>query len=525
MQVINLKKRKPSFFRSFISLMPYKGNLMTGQTRKWIVSVGLLIAIIALTEAIIWGNIFSFYFNDSLSPLMLLIGSIACGMFFFIIIWVVDNSFVTLDLTNNPADEKRKWYELSMIKRGAGIVARVVFVALGLYVTAPAIARLSIAPDVEKAIDDANDQQRSSLIKVLEAKYNQQISEKDKILSGKQSELEKEVAGKGASKAYGDKVVAKVIREGMAAVKQEREDLIKEKASLIDSIKNASFEALSGKYGVKFNTKTVGEIEVVVKEFEKNGNYKIVDNIARTYVILAFLALLLLKLFSPHTVKIYYNENLQDLFNAFINDQINQDDLIPLKRIVKDVNKKDITPLAFENYWRQYTIQKYNEANIRGRDEKMKAHEAELTRLHMEKAEIETEIDVVKLQYTTLHEAMLALEKQENELDAQAEACMNEIKEFKKKIEDFEAAIPSNTSPGRMNRLRQYMAESSEYLKQIENDKKLLKERKEQIKNELKHFKEQLEQLYELISNINNEKNELRRRYTNSISGNRMRIA
>src|SRR5882724_8835354 len=116
---IKSKKR----FLSIFSVRPHGNNLITGQTKRWITSVAIIIFMIALTEAIIWGNIFSFYYGNAMSFRERILWSCIVGICVFFIIWIIDTSFATLDMTRNPVEEDKGWHlpSTAELKKGFGL--------------------------------------------------------------------------------------------------------------------------------------------------------------------------------------------------------------------------------------------------------------------------------------------------------------------------------------------------------------------------------------------------------------------
>jgi hypothetical protein len=163
-------------FKRYINLNPYGKNLKTPQAVFWFIGVGVIITLIAFSEGFIWGNLFNFYFKDSLTLLIRVPLCLGIGLIVFCLLWIIDTSFVLLDTTISPNEEEIKWYKSpERYKVLGGFFTRVLLVAISLYTTIPAITKLSVSSDIDKYITDYNLGVRAHLADSITVQFDKKL--------------------------------------------------------------------------------------------------------------------------------------------------------------------------------------------------------------------------------------------------------------------------------------------------------------------------------------------------------------
>lgn len=519
---------------TFFSLTPHNANLRSGQTLRWIGGAAVIITLMASTEGFIWGSLFNFYFEETVSPVYRYTLCFTISAFVFMLLWVIDSSFITLDTTKNPLSENNKWYkpERRQVLYMLGIAIRIIIIGISLYVTVPAVTKLSVSKDIDKIIEDENNIKKATIIETINKKhtdvnekYDKLMLQTDSLIIQKSNELTKEIAGKGVSGNYGDKVVANSIRENIALLEKRKRELIesrkKEHNAINTEAENISklpHERLTEKYGIKFLSKTAGEVEKIVAEMEKDESYKNVEKISRAYVSILFIALLLLKFFSPRSVKIYLNEELQDLYKSYIEGLISDQYLNDLQQLTKDVKSKNITPYIFEDFWYRYKSRRQNELRFSERDKKLKELEEKLSKLQKQKIEIENELEPAEKEYLDLSKDIIDLEQQLALKRIEEDTFKSQLSEINERI-NYLNSNKHELRPEDLIQLSKSQKELETKLATVQansrritaditlaNDKKELeKERLTLIKSELQTVRKNLENLYALKGRLRDE--------------------
>src|SRR5688500_5643345 len=146
--------RIPSVLKR-LSLKPYGDELLTRSADFWLFSARLIILVMAVAEGIAWG-----YMGALMSRAYPMLAAAVAGLFVFTLIWIIDATFMTLDLARgfyervllgkneSPVQEK--------LKLAGGIAARVAIVSASLFITAPFLAQALFAADVRDEMTRRN---------------------------------------------------------------------------------------------------------------------------------------------------------------------------------------------------------------------------------------------------------------------------------------------------------------------------------------------------------------------------------
>jgi len=509
-KIIKAKKRRLS---NFLTLNPYGDNLRSPQTSFWFICVGIVIFLMAFSEGFVWGNLFNFYLNEALSPLIRIPLCFGIGFFVFSIIWLIDATFILLDRSEQPIIEpsigrlgkikvfvKQHILNKNVGKFWLGFVTRICVVGLSLYITIPAITNLSISPDINKSIQDENNRIRANFVENFKPSNSDKIARLDSIIIVERENLKLEVAGKGKSGRYGDDVAAKAIREILTKYEEElkiENEKAKEEKDFVDT---ASNEMLSLKYGIEFKKRTAGVVNEVAKELSENEDYKQVEKIARTYVLLLFIALVLFKIFAPRSVKIYLNEELQDLYKAFKTNQINSVYFANFKNEFD--NTKEITPYRFYEFWKNYYFKtRLNDMANLIDDGELKKLDTKISKFNQQKSDIEKELKPNQDELLQETENLLSLEDEKNKLTLQTDTNTNKITEITNEINTIKS---SKSEVG-----AEYLIELSRQQNNLIKEKEELTASLKKVENEIFVKTKRIEFVQKKINTINKELNAL----------------
>src|SRR5690606_17629505 len=129
------------------------------------------------------------------------------AIFVFILIWIIDATFMTLDLSRGFYERmligKKETPGLEKLKLAGGIGARVAIVSASLFITAPFLAQAIFAGDVQDEMARLNATAVASKRAEIEEPYLARAA----ALRSEQTALEQqrvqEVAGSGPSGRYG----------------------------------------------------------------------------------------------------------------------------------------------------------------------------------------------------------------------------------------------------------------------------------------------------------------------------------
>lgn len=317
------------WFVRILSLKPYGAKLLTPSAHYWFSFMALLVMIMALTEGLTWGYISNYLLPGQYSGAL----SLFIGIVIFTLIWIVDATLVTIDLSQTTSIERKKDNHRLIVtailkilsnKLGWGAVIRIVVVTLSMMFTAPLLTQVFLSEDIENELNRIEGKSRTSLIKSVNDKYLPTIAEEDKKLDDLNLRLSSEISGNGQSRRYGEGPVAKSIRDHIYQVKNALESLQTARKTEIDFINNSDIKGLSERYGLSLSNNTLANRSKVQETLVKNSAaHRNVEFLARIFLGFIFIALLGLKIFQPRSVHIYLSEHLQDLYTRYLSGEFN----------------------------------------------------------------------------------------------------------------------------------------------------------------------------------------------------------
>ena len=299
-----------------LSLKPYGDELLTRSADFWLFSARLLILIMAGAEALAWG-----YMGALMSRSNPILAASVAALFVFLLVWIIDATFMTLDLSRgfyervllgkqeNPYREK--------LKLAGGIAARVAIVSASLFITAPFLAQAIFAGDVEQEMARRNASSVATQRATIEAPFLNRAAE----LRGEQKVLEQqrvqEVAGTGPSGKYGRGPALETIERQLVDKRNEIVAVETTRASALAQFDRLSRAELEQKYGLRFLSPGVQSSGELLRDLLKNPQFIGAELAVRAFLAFLFLGLLILKIFQPRSVAVYFNEQLHSVYDEY----------------------------------------------------------------------------------------------------------------------------------------------------------------------------------------------------------------
>ena len=327
------------------SLRPYGDSLLTPAGAFWIFAVRLAVVLMASAEAFGWSYA-AFYM--ALGDLRWAAGA-AAFVFTFITVCLIDASLMTLDrwaLTNDhrltgepPPDRATRVRDLLSIS------TRIALVALSMYITAPFLAQLMFKSDIERSLHDERVEIRGSARQSLLAPIDARLESLNANLDRRRPALDAEVAGGGRSGRYGDGPAARQLRATVASLERERAGLTAERARVAAEFDAMSDEAVAERYKLALPGDSFQERSRVLAK-SRNETYLVTERAVQAFLAFLFAALLLLKLFEPRSVSIYFSERLQALYRQYLGGLFDAQ-IEPAER---SGGSAPMTPLRFEDW-------------------------------------------------------------------------------------------------------------------------------------------------------------------------------
>ena len=298
---------------SRLSLKPYGDALLTPGAAFWIFCARVAIFVMASAEALSWSYL-GYYIGQSSQPY---VSAALAGLAIFSVIWIVDASFITLD-TSRTADESAilgktspghadKW------KLAAGLLIRGAIISATLVISAPFLAQLVFFRDISAEMNRRD----ASLAATERARVAASFDARAAALMNARRALDeasiREAAGAGPSGRMGRGPAVATIEKRLADVDAQLAALQGEKDAALRGFDGLSRTQLQQRYGVQFaedGIRTRGEI---LSALRTNETYANAELAIRGFLAFLFLALIVLKLFQPASVSVYFSEIMQDL--------------------------------------------------------------------------------------------------------------------------------------------------------------------------------------------------------------------
>jgi hypothetical protein len=300
---------------SQFSLRPHGDQLLAPTARFWIFCARVLILIMASAEAVSWGYVGSLFGTGSMAVLTGLAG----GLSLFFVIWLADATFVTMDTSRAYyhkllATDDNLSSETERRKFLAGLAIRGLIVVVSLYITAPFLAQLVFRNDVIDTIAARNRAAIAASRTALVDKYDAQLAPLDSAWNVAQSAGIAEAQGQGPSGRYGRGAAVIAIEQRVADLQRRIINTTNERDSVLFLYDHSSGTDLASRFGVPLLDDGLRSRSEVLDIMMENPDYSGAKVALGVFLLFLFFGLLILKLFQPRSVAIYYSEQLQGLY-------------------------------------------------------------------------------------------------------------------------------------------------------------------------------------------------------------------
>jgi hypothetical protein len=408
-------------------LKPYGNNLIDGIAELWLVLAALNIAAIALCDAVAWAY---FGYTTAHGWVAYLTAAVA-GLIVLTLVGSLDAMFVMHDRSRpeRPAEEKPSgfWQTLrrSIHRDHAALGARIVLVILTFTVTAPFLTQLFFARDIEATIKRRNEQVIAARRAAIIAAFDKRMNTARDQLAGRQRDLEKEIAGSGASGRYGRGPTAAAIQREIDAAQTELAVLDRAKGNEIRFFDHATSvpEVLASRYGVDLVREGPNTRARVIAALEQSPSFRATRTTIKAFLVFMFLGLVCLKLFQPESVRIYYSGRMQAAY-ARLKAGIFNNRIDP--RELPDAG--GMTPLRFADWYD-------NDQQVRDLAERMNMQENAVRvlqeTLRLDIARMRDDLAATSKASDDLEQQMVTSRHELNVLDAKIAEAQQQLDDFR----------------------------------------------------------------------------------------------
>jgi hypothetical protein len=384
-----------TLFRLF-TLKPYGNQLVNGVTETWLLLAAINIVSIAFCDAVAWAY---FGYTTAHGYAAYVTAAIA-GLIVFTLVGSLDAMFIMHDRSDRRNVRRER----------LAVAARVVLVILTFTVTAPFLTQLFFARDIEASIKRRNEQ-------TIGARRGQ-IAEQ---LTRRQSDLEKEIAGAGASGRFGKGPTA-------AAIERDIDALNAELRSFDQSVENP--ELLASRYGIDLVREGPDTRARVIAELEQTESFRATRRTIKAFLVFMFLGLICLKLFQPESVRIYYSGELQAAF-ARLQAGVFDNRLDPREK----ASGAAMSPIRFADWYE-------NDQQVRDATERLRDHASSaVERLKVQEDAVRVLHETLRQDISRMHEDLARASKENDELEQQVAACRRELEPLTVKVREQQQAL------------------------------------------------------------------------------------
>lgn len=333
--------KKLNFLLKFFALRTHGTNLLTPGAEQWMFVARVIVFIMATVECLSWGYLGSLL-GEAENPYSKYLMATLVGSFIFLVVWMVDITLMTLDRYKRYYHSKIFAMEATEAKNETSILTtfikdnsiqisiafRVIMVAMSMIITAPFLNQLIFHEEIEKYLGQAQEKAIENKRQELEKSHDGKIAIVQQKIDSLEYKYHLEVSGKGLTGLRGEGSSSKSLIKLIDANKTEKNSLLENKNQEMHAYQEAhaqkNYALLETKWGVplpKYSLIERGNAMSKLKEQagkDQEENYlSKTETAIKAFLSFLFLAMLLLKFFEPHGVRIYLSEALQQAYLTY----------------------------------------------------------------------------------------------------------------------------------------------------------------------------------------------------------------
>ena len=314
---------------------------------------------------------------------------------------------------------------------------------VSLWITAPFLAQLVFRRDVVDTITTRNrEAMRPRLVRHWRRRTTDSCGRSSIALNEAQAAGILEASGQGPSGRYGRGAAVIAIEQRVADLKQRIATISRERDSVLFAFDQAGSAELASRFGVRLLETGLRSRSEVLELMLENPDYSGVQVALAVFLSFLFLGLLLLKLFQPRSVAIYYSEQLQSLYTDYLQGKFDEH----LDQHDRARTGVQMTPQRFE----EWCLHSYR--HVREEDERRRRTEQTI---HTHERKMRTWVDDLRLQedllderrkrYDAISAEVMEIESRLQSLSIQADTERRELSRSNKTLEAIAQHIATGT--------------------------------------------------------------------------------
>jgi hypothetical protein len=310
-------KRSWSWFILWLTLKTYGANLLCNDAGLWIFSVRLLMLFLISTECASWGYAACQIASPDIAPFVSAFAVLAA----FTLNWTLDGSIMTID-------REKLYLKVRPAARNAGslsaqnkililVLGRMAMISAVLYASSSFLVQAMFHKDIESEMANENrthiEQKRLDLLKPLE----ERSTALQKTIAGEEGDVALEIKGLSSTQIPGCGKVCRELREPLANQRLELTATQDRIAAIQKDFEQNTPAELQQRYHIGLLGDGLEARGRIVEKLKQNEGFKRTEWWIQGALTILFMGLLLLKIYQPPSVALYYSAVRQDLFKRY----------------------------------------------------------------------------------------------------------------------------------------------------------------------------------------------------------------
>ncbi len=319
--------------------------------------------------------------------------------------------------------------------------------------------------DVDSRIAAQNSEQIATQRTVLAQGFESEIEAIKALSRDVERQRIAEAAGLGPSGRYGRGPAVRTIELRLEELRQETEERRRAREQALAEYDRLTPREADQRYGLGLSGNGLRARGVVLDEILEEDSHRHAETAIRAFLAFLFLALVILKLFQPRSVEIYFSEQLQSLYDRYLAGAF--DGLLP--DLERSSGPLPMDALCFEAWCLStYGTQRIDESEQHSRARRAARHEERIASLRRVAQDTSNELEPLRQRRRKRNTRI-------GELGVELERLTREVEEGHRRLERQcrrLAAIEDTLRNGELNdnafqsaaRIRQEIVEASDEL-------------------------------------------------------------
>lgn len=438
-------KQSMGWIVAWLTLKPYGSNLLCNDTAMWIFSVRLIMLVLILPECTSWGYVAWQVGGREFASVAAYFAVLAA----FTLNWTLDGSIMMLNrdklFSALRPGKPREGSRISEIKVFSLILGRMIMISAVLYSSSSFLVQAMYSKDIEAGLANVNririEQKRQEILKPL----NGREVELRKAITEKEHELTKEVQGRLLDGEKGCGPACAVLEEQLRSLRASLAKIESQEKSVQETFEHKTPAELDDLFHIQLLGDGMEARGQIVEQLKKNEGFKRTEWSIQGALFILFIGLLLLKLYQPPSVLLFYSAALQDLHKRYRDNALNhllRDHETPTSR------PGGMTPHEFAKWAEVIYLPLLDDERFRQQQTRLdEDYGRKKVELNRQESFVEAELEALTAKQRELAIQGMKLEKEMNHASAQANTLEADIANSEEEYNKLKGALSQQSIP------------------------------------------------------------------------------